>query len=217
MTDPTFTHLAMLLDRSGSMQAIKTATERGFDAFVAEQRAQPGLCTMTLAQFDYEYQEVFRDLDIADVPPLELAPRGSTALLDAIARLVHTTGERLAALPEHARPGNVVVGIMTDGHENSSREYTHPAIKALISQQEEVYDWTFLYMGANQDAIEVGEELGVDPRRSMTYTAAGTGAALGATAAMVSRMREARAGGLPARQVREDTGYTQSDRDQAGR
>ncbi|SDD26567.1 vWA domain-containing protein [Auraticoccus monumenti] len=217
MTDATFTHLAMLLDRSGSMQSIKAATEQGFDAFVAEQRGQQGLCTMTLAQFDQQYEEVFRDVDIADVPPLRLAPRGSTALLDAIGRLVHTTGERLAALPEHARPGNVVVGIMTDGHENSSQEYTHPAIKALISQQEEAYDWTFLYMGANQDAIEVGAQLGVDARRSMTYTAEGTGAALGATAAMVSRLRVARAGGASANQIREDIGYTEADRDQAGR
>lgn len=71
-------------------------------------------------------------------------------------------------------------------------------------------------MGANQDAIEVGAYLGVDARRSMTYTAAGTSAALGATAAMVSRMREARAGGTSPQQIREDIGYTQEDRDQAG-
>lgn len=207
----------MLLDRSGSMQSIKTATEQGFDAFVSEQRGTEGLCTMTLAQFDNRYEEVFRDRDIAAVEPLTLSPRGGTALLDSIARLVQSTGERLAALPEHARPGSVVVGIMTDGHENASVEWTHAAIKALITEQEETYDWTFLYLGANQDAIEVGAQLGVDARRSMTYTADGTESALGATSALVSRMRGQRAAGLSAAQIREDSGYTQTERGDAGR
>ncbi|MFF8346230.1 hypothetical protein ACF049_07745 [Cellulosimicrobium funkei] len=54
MPDQTPTHLAMLLDRSGSMQSIKQATEQGFDLFLAEQREAPGRCTVTLAQFDYE-------------------------------------------------------------------------------------------------------------------------------------------------------------------
>ena len=76
MTDPNRTHLAFLLDRSGSMQSIKTDTEGGFDAFIAEQRTQPGVCTVTLAQFDTEYEVNYQDLPIADVPPLNLEPRG---------------------------------------------------------------------------------------------------------------------------------------------
>ena len=27
----------------------------------------------------------------------------------------------------------VIIGIMTDGHENASREWTHPAIKAPVA------------------------------------------------------------------------------------
>ena len=59
MTDPNRTHLAFLLDRSGSMQSIKTDTEGGFDAFIAEQREQPGECTVTLAQFDTDYEVTY--------------------------------------------------------------------------------------------------------------------------------------------------------------
>lgn len=125
MTDPNLTHLYFLLDRSGSMQSIKDDTEGGFDAFIAEQRSQPGDCRVTLAQFDDRYEEVYQDVPVADVPPLSLSPRGSTALLDSIGRLLGEAGGRLAALPEHERPGVVIVGIMTDGHENSSRE-PHP-------------------------------------------------------------------------------------------
>ena len=85
MTDANYTHLAFLLDRSGSMESIKTATEAGFDAFIADQRRQPGRCTVTLAQFDRQYDVVHESVDIADVAPLQLDPRGQTALLDSIA------------------------------------------------------------------------------------------------------------------------------------
>ena len=175
MTDPTYTHIAFLLDRSGSMQTIKTDTEGGFDAFIAEQRHQPGRCTVTLAQFDTDYEEVYADRPIEQVPPLSLAPRGRTALLDSIAHLVHSTGARLSGLPEDQRPGTVIIGIMTDGYENASREYTHPAIKSLIEQQEQQYQWTFMYLGANQDAIEVGASIGIHRDRSLTYNPAAAG------------------------------------------
>ncbi|MEO7446971.1 MAG: VWA domain-containing protein, partial [Humibacillus sp.] len=105
MTDPTLTHLYLLLDRSGSMESIKGDTEGGFDAFIAEQRSQAGTCLVTLAQFDDSYEQVYADRPVADVPPLRLQPRGTTALLDSIGRLIGDAGSRLAALAEEARPG----------------------------------------------------------------------------------------------------------------
>ena len=51
MTDPNYTHMAFLLDASGSMASIKSDVEGGFDAFIADQRTQPGRCTVTLADF----------------------------------------------------------------------------------------------------------------------------------------------------------------------
>lgn len=215
MTDPNRTHLAFLLDRSGSMQSIKTDTEGGFDAFIAEQRTQPGVCTVTLAQFDTEYEVNYQDLPIADVPPLNLEPRGMTALLDSIARLITDTGKRLAALPEDERPGTVIVGIMTDGHENASTEWTHAAIKSLIEQQENTYDWTFSYLGANQDAIEVGASIGISRDRSLTYDAANAADAMGAYTESVSKMRQARAAGVPMAAAREAAAYSDEQRSKA--
>ena len=58
---------------------------------------------------------------------------------------------------------------MTDGHENASRELTHAQVKALIERQTREYAWQFLYMGADQDAIEVGSSIGVAAANSMTY------------------------------------------------
>ena len=112
MTDPTYTDITMVLDRSGSMQSIKTDTIGGFDAFISEQRQVPGRCTVSLVQFDNEYEEVYTGRPIAEVPTLTLVPRGSTAMLDAIGRAVNATGARLAAMPEDRRPGTVIVGIM---------------------------------------------------------------------------------------------------------
>lgn len=212
MTDPTRTHIAFLLDRSGSMQSIKTDTEGGFDAFIAEQRTQPGECTVTLAQFDDKYEVVYESLAIKEVPPLRLNPRGMTALLDSIARLVNDTGARLAALPEHERPGTVIVGIMTDGLENASREWTHAAVKALIEQQESVYDWTFSYLGANQDAIEVGASIGISRDRSLTYDQGNVEAAMGAYSQSISTNRASRAKGLSGQEARAAAAYTEDQR-----
>lgn len=216
MTDPHATHLAFLLDRSGSMQSIRRETEAGFDAFVREQAAQPGRCTLTLAQFDTEYEIVHDGVDAAAVPPLALRPRGATALLDSIARLVHDTGARLAAVPEDERPGTVIVGIMTDGAENSSTEWTHAAVRALIEQQEREWSWTFHYLGANQDAIEVGAGLGVAPGRSLTYAGAHVQDAMAAYSANTSSYRQARADGLDVDAARAASEYTPDQRREAG-
>ena len=201
MTNSNLTHIAFLLDRSGSMQSIKDDTEGGFNAFIQDQRQQGGECRVTLAQFDNEYEEVYRDLPLAEVPALRLVPRGSTALLDSIGRLVTSTGERLAAVPEDERPGIVIVGIMTDGHENASREWTHPAVKALIEQQTKTYGWQFLYLGADQDAIEVGSSIGVAAANSMTYSRGKVAAVMAATSRNIGRTRAAMAAGATAEQA----------------
>ena len=58
MTDPQHSLIAVLLDRSGSMESIKSDTEGGFNAFIAEQRNEPLDIRVTLAQFDTDYDVV---------------------------------------------------------------------------------------------------------------------------------------------------------------
>lgn len=169
MANSNLTHLVFLLDRSGSMQSIKSDVIGGFDAFLTEQRAADGQCAVTLAQFDNEYEIVYQGIPLGQVPPLELSPRGSTALLDSMGKLITDTAAAINALPEDDKPGAVVVAIMTDGHENASREWRRPDIKALVEQQTNQYGWEFLYMGADQDAVEVGKGLGVKAEQSVTY------------------------------------------------
>lgn len=192
MTRSDLTHLYFLLDRSGSMQSIKSDIEGGFAAFVEEQRAGAGECRATLAQFDDVYEVVYADRPVADVPALDLRPRNMTALHDAMGRLVTDAGAAIAALPADQRPGTVIVAIMTDGMENASKEWTGASIKALVSQQSTAYDWTFMYMGADQDAVEVGVSLGIDRDHSVTYGRSKSREAMGAASAKIADLRAAR-------------------------
>jgi hypothetical protein len=192
MTRADLTHIYFLLDRSGSMQSIKTDIEGGFAAFVEEQRRAPGACRVTLAQFDDRYDVVYSSVPVAKVPQLDLQPRGRTALLDAMGRLITSAGDELAARAESERPGTVIVAVMTDGYENASREWTHSAIKALVEQQTEKYSWEFLYMGADQDAIEVGVSLGVAAGASVTYGRGLSREAMAVAAGKIGKLRRDR-------------------------
>jgi hypothetical protein len=156
--------IAVVLDRSGSMEAIRQATIDGFNEFLTAQKALPGQATLTLAQFDDIYEVVHASTPLFLVPPLSsdtFVPRGSTALLDAIGRTITALGARLAAMPERERPGRVLVTIITDGLENASREFTRERIFDMITHQREKYSWEFIFLAAGQDAIAVGEQYGI--------------------------------------------------------
>jgi hypothetical protein len=165
------TLIAALLDRSGSMSFIQKDTEGGFNAFIEDQKELSGSAEVTLSQFDTEYERVYSNVPINDVPRFELKPRGGTALVDGIGRLVTEVGEELAARDESERPETVIVLVMTDGHENSSQEWSADKVKELVKQQTDVYNWKFVFLGANIDAVEVGGQYGFAANNSMTYGA----------------------------------------------
>lgn len=196
MTDPRKALIAVLLDRSGSMESIKSDTEGGFNAFIDEQRKQPGEARVTLAQFDTEYEVVYSDQPIDQVNRLQLQPRGGTALYDSLGRLITDVGAQLEATPEHERPGTVVVVVMTDGHENSSTEWSHDAVSKAIKRQETEYAWDFIFLGANMDAVAIGQHLGFAADKSLTYEPSSDGVAfaMSSTTAYVSRKRAAPVG-----------------------
>lgn len=109
----------------------------------------------------------------------------------------------------------MIVGIVTDGLENASREFGYADVKALIEQQEQVYGWTFMYLGANQDAIEVGARLGVARDRALTYAGPKVAAAMDAYSASVGTLRAAVAAGAPVEQARRRAAYSDQQRDEA--
>lgn len=171
MTKPNSTEIIFVVDRSGSMAAIADDMRGGFDTFIAKQKETPGECKVTLTQFDDHYDVVYSARPINEVTSLLLEPRGSTALLDAIGRTINDTGARLKKLRESERPSQVLFVIITDGHENASREYNRQRIFDMITHQRDKYNWEFIFLGANQDAIAVGQSLGVSVTNSVTYDA----------------------------------------------
>ena len=165
-----------LLDCSGSMESCWDDTIGGFNAFLNEQKATGG--TLTLIQFDHEYQLTYERTNIGDVTSLSretYKPRGSTALLDAIGRLIK----------DWKGSSNPSVAILTDGQENSSHKFTKAHIKDLIEQKTKD-GWTFAYLGANQDAFAEASSIGIAPGCTMNYDATRTPDAMRVLSAAMS-------------------------------
>ena len=167
-----YADLTVVLDRSGSMHACRQGTIDGFNKFLADQKAVPGEGCWTLVQFDDQYQIDYAQVDQRDVSPLSVesyGPRGGTALYDAICRTIDDTGRRLAALPEYLRPNKVMVVIITDGYENTSRTFNKHHVNERIAHQRDKYGWQFLFLGANQDAIATATSLGMARSSALSW------------------------------------------------
>ncbi|MGD0739833.1 MAG: vWA domain-containing protein [Terracidiphilus sp.] len=181
-----FTRIAIVLDRSGSMESCKESTVSGFNEFIRTQQELPGEAMVKLVQFDDRYETVF-DMNLKLCPELTqntFVPRGSTALLDAQGRTIVELGKELAALPENERPSKVVVVTLTDGLENASKEYNLERIGELIREQRDKYNWDFVFLGANQDAIQTAAAMNIPLPSAMSYSTSKAGIA--ATMAAVS-------------------------------
>ncbi len=183
------TDIILVVDRSGSMEQIRSDAQGGVNSFIAEQANQPGEARLTLVQFDTEYEFIHRGVPISEAPPYKLVPRGMTALLDAVGRAVNETGERLAALDESERPGLVVFVVMTDGHENSSSEFTKDQVKQMIERQQNEYSWQFTFLGADQTAFDEAGGIGIDADGAACYSPDKVAGAWQGTAKKVARMR----------------------------
>lgn len=170
-----YVDISVVQDRSGSMGDVRDETIAGFNTFLKDQKQLPGKCLFTLMQFNTEFKLLYTGEDIQKVQPLThdtYQPDGYTALLDAIGRTILTTGQRLEAMPEAERPAKVVIAISTDGKENKSQEFQgeqgRQRVFAMIKEQTEVYKWNFIFLGANQDAIEAGEGMGIGAKSAMS-------------------------------------------------
>jgi hypothetical protein len=166
------TEISIVLDRSGSMASMAKEAIGGFNAFLESQQKLPGDARLTLVLFDHEYIVAYDGRPIKDVPPLDehtYVPRGTTALLDAIGRTVNTIGERLDKTPEANRPGKVLIVILTDGLENASQEFKRNQIYSMIKHQRDKYAWEFIFLGANQDAIQAGSLIGIPASNAATF------------------------------------------------
>lgn len=181
MTDPNYVHYVMIIDRSGSMSLIREDMQGGLRSFTEKQLqgVNGNKRTVSFYQFDTQHERLWDFGLLRNVRNYELVPRGGTALLDACGQAITEVGRKLADLPEEKRPGYVMVIIVTDGQENSSKRYTRQEVRAMIEHQRDVYGWRFTYLGANQDAFAEGTSLGISTPSIMSW--AGTSRSMNAT------------------------------------
>jgi len=159
VTNSNYTHLALVVDRSGSMADIKDDAQGGINTLIAEQFEEDGQLTVTLSQFDDHFEDVVR---MSGKPfSYKLSPRGSTALLDAVGKEITRTAQELDALPQALRPSKVLFVVVTDGQENASNEFTLATVRASIETQRKDHGWTFQFIGAEETAWQ-GREMGMN-------------------------------------------------------
>lgn len=159
-----FCDITIVLDESGSMDVVRDDTIGGVNGFLKAQRALPGKCTLSLMKFNHEDRPVFTGRPIAEAPDLThatYAPTGNTALLDALGRSIEEAGSRFKAMAEAERPGKVIVVVVTDGQENSSRVWSKEKIREAVEHQTQQYKWEFVFLGANIDAFAEAGALGM--------------------------------------------------------
>lgn len=158
------------------MAGIAKDMEGGISTLLEEQKKLPGKLTVDFVRFDTVVEHVHKFAH-PDAVNVQIQPRGGTALYDAVGQTVSAFGASLRALPEHKRPGRVIVAIVTDGWENSSREYTAAKVKEMVQHQTEKYGWNFTYLGANQDAVFVASTIGIDSASTLDWNTAAPAAA----------------------------------------
>lgn len=177
-----YTHIIIILDRSGSMGKIRGDVLGGFNTFLNEQKQVPGDATLTLVQFSDKYQITYADVPLKHVAELTnetYSPSGGTSLNDALGKTINDVGALLAAKNEEDRPSKVVLVVMTDGEENTSKEFIGAAglskLKEMVKHQTEQYSWSFSFLGANIDSFIVADAFGVKAGNVINYAANNVG------------------------------------------
>lgn len=202
------TEIVVVLDKSGSMARRQMDAIGGFNQFLQDQQAEPGEANLSLVQFDTTYSIIYSGKSIKEVESLTTEtyrPGGNTALNDALARGIIETGKRLSDMSEDDRPDKVIIVVITDGQENSSKEHTKEQVKEMVLHQMEKYGWEFLYLGANVDAFDEAQQLGIKPDMAMNFapSARGVRSALLGTSAAVRSYRKGGKEGLASSKWRD--------------
>ena len=196
-----YSRIVALVDESGSMSELRSDTVGGLNEFISKQKEAPGEADFSLFFFDKKswghgnrwntidlmegntlksnIRRTIRDrVPIKKVAPIESReynPYGTTPLLDALGLTIDELGRQLRDTPEKQRPEHVIVCVITDGLENSSVQFSRERVREMIETQTEVYNWKFVFLGANQDSFTEAGNLGFNLDYVANYSHTGTG------------------------------------------
>lgn len=164
--------LVFILDRSGSMSGLESDTIGGFNSMLEKQKQTPGDALVSTVLFDDRFEVLHNRKNISEIKPItkkEYFVRGSTALLDAIGRSIVKIVSIYRKLKEEVKPERTVFVITTDGMENASKEFSAFQIKNMIEFQKEKFNWEFIFLGANIDAVRTARDFGICAERVANY------------------------------------------------
>ena len=169
----------IILDESGSMSSIYEQALGGANETIQTIRSAQASATdqkqfLTFVTFDSGASVSVRTIidampieNVKDLTKDDYRPNGCTPLYDAM-------GKSLTALEQKVTEDDqVLVTIITDGMENSSHEYTGASVYEIVKRLR-AKGWTFVYIGANQDAVEVARKMNIDNAMNFLATHEGT-------------------------------------------
>lgn len=165
------TELIFILDRSGSMAGLETDTIGGFNSTLEAQSKLEGETMVSTILFDNQFEELHDRINLSDIRPLtseQYFVRGSTALYDAVAMGIRKISNVQLAVKTNACADKVIIVIITDGYENSSRETSAVMLKKMIKEKR-AEGWEFIFMGANIDATLAAGEIGISASHAANY------------------------------------------------
>ena len=165
MTKKNLSDVTLLLDRTGSMASIQSDVVGGVNEFIKEQKKINGDVLFSLIQFDSidPNEVIYNAIPVETVEEfINYIPRSATPLFDAVGTTIANTGNRLSKMKEEDRPSKIVIVVFTDGYENASKEYNKKKIKEMVKHQTSVYNWQFIFLGADIDAFAEGGNMGFD-------------------------------------------------------
>lgn len=175
------TEIVFILDRSGSMAGLEADTIGGYNAMLAKQKKAEGKAFVTTVLFDHSYELLHDRINVKDISPIteeDYEVGGTTALLDAIGFSIQKLINVQKRTSEEERAGKVLFVITTDGEENASSEYSADKIKKMVQFQKEKFDWEFMFLGANIDAISTAAQFGIEEDFAVEYHADSIGTQL---------------------------------------
>jgi Mg-chelatase subunit ChlD len=167
-----YTDITVVLDSSGSMGTIVQSTIDGYNEFIDKQRKDKGTTKVSLISFNDNSNTIYAGINIKYVEALTrltYIPGGNTALLDALGSAIDCAGARFRHMEEKDRPDKVIILVITDGQENYSKIYSKAEIRSRILMQQDLYNWAFVFIGANQDSFLAAKDYGISAINSLNY------------------------------------------------
>jgi uncharacterized protein YegL len=157
------THVAVVLDRSGSMKSIAAQALQNYNEQIQQMKENAkdqdifcSLVTFNGNVFEHLWDQPADTLEEADAESYQ--PDGGTAMRDAVG---YTVKKLLDTTTPDENTAYLIV-VISDGYENQSQHYSAADLRSLVNHCQGTKKWTFTYMGCSESYLnQVAQETGI--------------------------------------------------------